>query len=226
MNREPAAAINSLMTTRLRPLPLLSAALVCGHLAGCAASATGPLATEADPATATPAYWIAQPATEAVTHSDYDALWEAARSTARWRGFRIDRQDYRGGVLMTHPLASKQAFEVWRKDVVTLPGVAESTLATVRRIVRFDIAEQEDGTYACVPKVVVERYAQTERRITSVTQYRESFSTEEGMFGSRERDKGVNIPVNYWYAIGRDAALERDLAAGIRGRLPDRVASR
>jgi hypothetical protein len=213
-------------TIRLRLIPLLLAGLACGHLAGCSASGTGPLATDAGPETATPAYWVAQPATETVVHGDYDALWEAARGAARWRGFRADRQDYRGGVIMTHPLVSKQAFEVWRRDVVALPDLAEATLATVRRIVRFEIAEREDGTYACVPKVVVERYAQTERRITSVTQYRESFSTEEGVLGSRERDKGVNIPVTYWYAIGRDAALERELAEGIRARLPDRVATR
>ena len=214
------------MTNGPRLLPLLFAALACGHLVSCASNNTGTLATEADPETARPAYWLAQPATETVTFGDYDALWEAAQSAARWRGFRIDRQDYRGGVLMTRPLASKQAFEVWRRDVVTIPDIAESTLATVRRTVRFEIDEQDDGTFACVPKVLVERYAQTERRITSVTQYRESFSNEAGVFGSRERDKGVDIPVMYWYAIGRDAALERDLAAAIRGRLPDRMASR
>ena len=153
-------------------------------------------------------------------------MWDACRGAARWRGFRVDRMDYRGGLMITHPLTSKQFFEVWRRDVATLPDLAESTLATMRRIVRFEIVKRDDGTYACVPKVLVERYAQTERRITSVTQYRESFSGEPGVFGSRERDKGVNVPDVYWYATGRDEALERELAEGMRARLPDEVARR
>lgn len=195
-------------------------------LPGCATVERSPALTQSDTALATPAYWLRQPATEAVTHGDYDQLWEACRSAARWRGFRVDRTDYRGGVMVTYPLVSRQFFEVWRRDVVTLPDLAESSLATVRRIVRFEIEKRDDGSFACVPKVLVERYAQTERRITSVTQYRESFSSEPGVLGSRERDKGINVPVTYWYATGRDDALERELAEGIRARLPDEVASR
>lgn len=213
------------MKTRRRTLALL-AALACGQLPGCSSPASRPLATDADPALATAAHWLGQPATETVTHPDYDDLWDACRATARWRGFRVDRTDYRGGLLVTHPLTSKQVFELWRRDVVTLPDVAESTLATTRRIVRFEIRKQPDGGYACVPKVLVERYAQSERRITSVTQYRESFSSGEGILGSRERDKGFDVPVTYWYAIARDAALERVLAEGVRARLPREVASR
>ncbi|CAA9431561.1 MAG: hypothetical protein AVDCRST_MAG64-3531 [uncultured Phycisphaerae bacterium] len=212
-------------TMRVRTLTLV-ALLACGALPGCSTSAPGPRATDADPALATAAHWLAQPATETVTHDDYDALWDACREAARWRGFRVDRADYRGGLMLTHPLTSKQFFEVWRRDVATLPDVAESSLATMRRVVRFEIKKGEDGTYACVPKALVERYAQTERRITSVTQYRESFSTEEGMFGSRERDRGVEVPVTYWYATGRDEVLERALAEGVRSRLRGRVASR
>lgn len=197
-----------------------------GGSPGCSNSAGGPRATDADPKLATAAHWLAQPATDTVTHGDYDALWEACTGAARWRGFRVDRTDYRRGVMVTHPLASKQFFEVWRRDVSTFSDLAESTLATMRRTIRFEIERRDDGTFACVPKVLVERYAQTERRITSVTQYRESFSNVPGVLGSRERDKGVNVPVVYWYATGRDEVLERQLAEGIRARLPDEVASR
>jgi hypothetical protein len=214
------------MTKQLSTSVLLLAALACGSVAGCSNSTGGPRATNADPKLATAAHWLAQPATDTVTYGDYDALWEACSGAARWRGFRVDRIDYRGGVMVTHPVTSKQFFEVWRRDVATLPDLAESSLATMRRIIRFEIAKRDDGTFACVPKVLVERYAQTERRITSVTQYRESFSNEQGVFGSRERDKGVNVPIVYWYATGRDEVLERHLADAIRARLPDEVASR
>ena len=201
--------------------------LVGAVLAGCSRVEQSPALAQRDSKIATPAYWLGQPATETVAHGDYDQLWEACRDAARWRGFRIDRTDYRGGVMVSHPLTSKQFFELWRRDVVTLPDLTESSLATVRRTVRFEIARGEDGTFACVPKVLVERYAQTERRITSVTQYRESFSNEPGVFGNRERDKGVNVPDVYWYATARDTTLERELAAAIRARLPaEEVASR
>ncbi len=193
--------------------------------AGCSTSATSPALTQGDPALATQAHWIAQPAVATVQHDDYDRLWEACRQTARWRGFQIDRADYRNGLLVSRPLISKQLFEVWRRDTMRVSDMAESTLATIRRIVRFEISKQEDGTFACVPKVVIERYTSTERRITTVTQYRESFSIEPEQ-GSREKDKGVNVPDTYWYATGRDAVLEKDLAEGIRSRVRGMAAGR
>jgi hypothetical protein len=174
---------------------------------------------------ATQAHWIARPATASVAYDDYDELWEAAIGAARWRGFRIDRTDYRNGLLVTRPLSSKQLFEPWRRDVATLPDMAESTLASIRRIVRFEIAKRDDDTFELVPKVLVERFTSTERRITSVTQYRESFSIEVGQ-GSRERDKGVNIPETYWYTTDRDDAMERQLADAVRSRLRGAVARR
>ena len=219
--REPPTV--TAMAVRLRAMLL---ALAWSSLSGCSSSPDARPATETDAALARPAHWISQPAVATVTHNGYDQLWEACHGAARWRGFRIDRADYRGGLIVSHPLTSKQAFEVWRRDVVTLPAIAESTLATMRRTARFEITEQADGSFACVPKVVIERYSSSERRITSVTQYRESFSIEPGMMGSRERDRGIDIPITYWYATGRDEALERELAAAIRGRLPKAVASR
>jgi hypothetical protein len=195
---------------------------VIGHcvalVAGCSNVEQSPALTQTDVKLSQPAYWIALPAADTVTHDDYDQLWEAAVDAARWHGFRVDRSDYRNGLLITHPVVSKQIFELWRRDVATLPDMTESTLATMRRIVRFEIAKGDDGTFACVPKVLVERFTSTERRITSVTQYRESFNILPGL-GSRERDKGVNIPETYWYTTARDEELERQLAEGIRSRL-------
>jgi hypothetical protein len=140
--------------------------------------------------------------------------------TARWRQFKVDRTDYRNGILTTLPLESKQFFELWRRDVVDIHSLAESSLISTRRLVRFEIAKADESgnSFRCVPKVLVERYSSTEKRITSVTRYRESFDIEPNQ-GSRERDKGVNIPETYWYTIGRDAALERALAEGVESRL-------
>ena len=207
------------MTTAPLLLALLALAAGCSHVE------QSPSITETTKETATKSYWIDQPATDTVAHDDYDELWEAAADTARWRGFRVDRTDYRGGLLTTWPLASKQIFEPWKRDVLTMPDLAESTLASMRRIIRFEIARLDDGTFQCTPKVLVERYSSSERRITSVTQYRESFSIETEQ-GSKERDKGYDLPFTYWYTTGRDEALEKVLADGIRSRLRGAVARR
>ena len=152
-------------------------------------------------------------------------MWEACIGAARWRGYRADRQDYRNGVLMTMPLVSKQLYEPWRRDVATMGDMTESTLATLRRIVRFEIKTLDDGSFECVPKVVIERYSSAERRITSITQYRETFSINTAE-GNRERDRGVNIADTYWYATGRDAELEERLADAVQSRVRKMVASR
>jgi hypothetical protein len=128
-------------------------------------------------------------------------------------------------MFQTHPVISKQAFEPWRRDVATLPDLTESTLATVRRIVRFEIGKRDDGTFECVPKVVVERYSSAERRITTITKYRETFSIATAQ-GNKERDRGVELADTYWYAIRRDEAMEKQLADAVRSRVRDAVASR
>src|SRR5207245_5438405 len=64
----------------------------------------------------------------------------------------LDREDYREGLLTTLPLVSKQSFEIWRRDVVTVPAIAQSTLATFRRTVRFQFSKREDGGYIAAPR--------------------------------------------------------------------------
>ena len=69
----------------------------------------------------------------------------------------LDRQDFRAGVITTKPLVSKQFWELWRNDVVTLSDMANSSLATHRRTLRFDIDRKDAGGYVATPRVVVER---------------------------------------------------------------------
>lgn len=193
--------------------------------AGCSTVERSPAFTQTDVKLTSQAHWIAEPANATVAHDDYDELWEAAIGAARWHGFRPDRLDYRNGLLITFPMVSKQVFEIWKRDTATIPDLTESTLATVRRTLRFEIEKRPDGGFECVPKVLVERFSEVERRITSVTQYRESFSIMENQ-GSRERDKGFLVPDAYWYTTGRDAALEKQLADGIQSRVRGMVARR
>lgn len=203
----------------------VSSLLAAGPLGGCTHVDQSPAITETDQKLAEPEHWLAQPANASVTHDNYDELWVACLEAARYRGFKADSLNYREGILTTQPLISKQIFEVWRRDVAAIGDQVESTLATERRIVRFEIVRESDEQFRCVPKVLVQHYAALERRITAIQRYREAFSITN-VQGSKERDRGIDIPIEYWYTTGRDAAMEKQLAGAVEGRAKDAVASR
>jgi hypothetical protein len=213
------------MDGMLKRSAIVGAALGLAALAGCTHVAESPALTQTDRTLAQPAHWLAQPANASAGHDNYDALWEACVEAARHRGFRPDRLNYREGILTTQPLVSKQIFEVWRRDVVTIGDQVESSLATERRIIRFEISRESESEFRCVPKVLVEHYAAAERRITAIQRYREAFSITN-VQGSKERDRGLDIPPEYWYVTGRDAAMEKQLAAAIESRVRGAVAQR
>jgi hypothetical protein len=204
----------------------------CATLGGCVGDpsnrgAVEP-ATHVDAATTQPAHWLEQPARK-VASSDFDQLWSACEETARDFLFTLDRTDYRGGVLTTRPLTSRQWFEVWRPEVRTLDDFAESSVTTVRRTARFEFDRLDDGSFVVSPKVLVERQAVAERRITSSALYRGIFARvrdrDDRPRGTRESDVGVLLPARYWYPTARDPALEAALADSIRNKLA-RFASR
>ena len=198
---------------RVGAVPLLM--LVAGLLAGCASRDAA--RRELPPESAAPEYWLRRPAVAHASDGNFDRLWNACRRAVQSRSFVVDRVDLRGGVMTTFPQVSKQIFEFWRNDAGSFPAVMESTIGTVRRYVRVEIVRRDDGTYEATPKVVVERYAQSERRVTSVARYTEVFAWDPSQQGSRERDRlGADLPPAYWYAIGRDEPLERQIAADVR----------
>jgi hypothetical protein len=175
-------------------------------------------ATSIDPKFADSEYWFRQPAKEIVQADNYDKLWNACEITALNTGFVIDRFDYRTGLLATKPLVSKQFFEVWRTDVVDFKSQADADTTTHRRTARFQIHKLNNGKYACEIKAVVEHYAMAERRITAVYQYLDAFSVHR-QYETQTADDGTPLRVEYWYAERRDDALERSLAAKLRGYL-------
>jgi hypothetical protein len=121
--------------------------------------------------------------------------------------------------MTTAPVVSKQIFEPWRRDTGTFHELMISTLDTVRRTIRFDFERAEDGSYVARPKVLVERLSQIQRRITSASEYTLVFSAPGANITT---DQGLIIAARYWYAIGRDEALERDLADSVRDKVKDR----
>jgi hypothetical protein len=201
----------------------ITSALLALLLNGCIMGKQHPAATQpataADPKSIQNSYWMDKPATMQLTGNDFDRLWLACQSAIQDHSFTIDRSDYREGILSSLPLDSKQAYEVWRSDVVDLHGLVQSSLATVRRTVRFDIRHLPDGSYEARPKVLVERLSTLNKRITSVTQYREAFSLTLQDLRLSAEEEGSDIPPQYWYPIGRDDAMERQLVDSVRRRL-------
>lgn len=164
-------------------------------------------------------FWFAKPAVTSVACSNYDSLWSHVAQVALADGFAIDREEYRNGLLTTKPLVSAQIFEPWRQDVGDLYGSVQSTISTVRRTIHFDVRRLPDGSFAAVPKVLIERHALAERRITSVTEYLDVFQTNRPL-DQEYTEEGVLLLPDYWYAIGRDYSLERKLAEQLKAHLP------
>jgi hypothetical protein len=161
------------------------------------------------------------PSRPTVTARSFDFLWASCEDTAREFGFTLDRQDYRGGVITTVPLISKQFFEVWRNDVRTIGDVANSSLATYRRTLRFEIVRNSNGTFTVTPSVTIERYVQSEQPITSSVYLRNAFRSRRGRaaIGSPEADRGIILPSRYWYVTGTDEAVEAAVAKRLARKL-------
>jgi hypothetical protein len=202
-------------------------ALLSALAAGCITRPQNPAATQpatvVDAATTQPSYWLDQPASASASASDFERLFVAAEDALRELQFRIDRIDYRAGLLTTRPMVSKQFFELWRADAQTWDDVTESSIATIRRTVRIDFTRTEDGFYHATPRVLIERQTLAEQRITSAVSYRRVFSGEinpqRRARGTRESDVGIALPSRYWTPTGRDAALEQMLARSVQQRV-------
>src|SRR4051794_16471836 len=125
--------------------------------------------------------------------------------------------------MTTVPLTSAQWFEPWRSDIRTLDDLGESSIATYRRTIRFEFTREQDGTFKCFPKVLVEREATAEQRITSVVNYhgvfRRPIKTRDRPTGTRESDEGIVLPYRYWYPTGRDQKLEAALVDSLQKKL-------
>jgi hypothetical protein len=177
-----------------------------------------PMVTKVDPVQAQPDYWWNRPAVASVSNPDFEKLWSACKGELYVRLFPVDREEYREGFLTSEPMVSKQIFEVWRNDAISLHDQAESSLGTIRRTVHFEVARQPDGTYQATPKVLIERYASAERRLTAITQYHSAFSGPR-TYNDAPDQSGEPAAADYWYPLRRDTDLEKVMADSIRHRL-------
>ena len=172
---------------------------------------TQPIATDIDPELATTAYWLSQPASASVVGVSYDRLFAACDHVLRQRRFIVDRTDFRDGILSSRPLISQQIWEPWRDDVGSLSGQTKSSLATYRRTVQWTIQPGENDQFIATPRVVIERFSAEPARITTVTSYR---SAANSVAAQTKLDSPIlsAVTTSRWYAVGRDTALEGELA--------------
>jgi hypothetical protein len=170
-------------------------------------------------ATTQRSHWTTGPASITVQDPSFEKLWTAAEDTAREYGFRLDRKDRRAGILTTEPVTSKQLFELWRRDTGTAAQAADNTLDSYRRCIHFEF-QKIAGGYSIIPRVVIERYTQAEQPITSSAYLRSIYGAQRfPPQGTHESDRALYLPRAYWYATGRDYALEDDLAHSILKKL-------
>jgi hypothetical protein len=193
---------------------------------GCIGAPMHPATTQpvtiTDTATTQPDYWWIQPSPGVAIYDSFATLFKTAENVSRDYGFKIDRVDYRTGILTTEPLVSAQIWEPWRPDIQSFGAVQGSTAATIRRTIRWEFRRNDDGTFEVSPKVLVERQTVQERRITNVALYRGAYTKEDPRDiprGTKESDEGFTIPPKYWYSIGRDPKLETVLAKEVSKRL-------
>jgi hypothetical protein len=191
-------------------LPLAPAVLLLvTFLAGCTQRPDYAQDREA----ATISFWLDRDDAAFVRGEDYDALWTGAIAVLRRFGFETDLADYRGGRIVTRPRDSGQFFEPWRDELRTAGDVLESSLTATRRRVHIDF-ERDGDAFTATPRVVVERLALGERRITDATAFGGTLGT------GRQRRRAIDEPSPDlgWFPIGRDPALERTLARGLTTR--------
>jgi hypothetical protein len=193
---------------------------------GCLDGPQNPASTQpvtiSDVATTQPEYWYAQPSPASAVYDSFATLFKTCENVCRDFGFKIDRVDYRTGILTTEPLESAQFFEPWRADVQRYRDSRNATVASIRRTARFEFKRNDDGTFEVSPKVLLEREANQERRITNVALYKGSYRAEDPRdlpSGTKETDEGFDYPPHYWYSVGRDPSLEIKLAKEVSKRL-------
>jgi hypothetical protein len=212
------------MTAR-HAIAYAASSLVALTLLGCITGRQDPAATQPataiDLATTQPSYWLDRPGVAEVRDRDFDALFEAAKDVVRGYQLAIDRIDYRAGVITSVPEVSKQFFEVWRGDAGTAYEAMANTAGAIRRTIRFEVARNPGDTFTLVPKVLVERQSIFERRVTDVSQYRFAFSGPARAQPARtavalDPDTYQDVPVKYWYPVGRDLAMEKQVAERVR----------
>lgn len=149
--------------------------------------------------------------TRFVYRATYENVYDQARLILNRFNFRLDRQDFRLGVLTTQPLPSSHLIEPWRPDHASTKNAVENTLHDQRRTVRITISKApKPDFYEIAVQVIVER----------ATNPTEGLGGPIFVEGSGFGRNALTLRSDYitsdtggprWTPIGRDTQLERKL---------------
>ncbi len=139
------------------------------------------------------------------------AVHASAIEVLRDRGFEIERNDYRFGVITTKPKEAPTAAEFWIDDPTTPAQHSADTLNAHQRTVRVRV-EKDKSRYTLTVEVLVERLQRPARYLThSATG---QLSAEYAATPTHLSDRGLDGP--YAQMLTRDPHLERRLTDAIR----------
>ncbi|MGN6368364.1 MAG: hypothetical protein ACTHN5_08905 [Phycisphaerae bacterium] len=149
-----------------------------------------------------------------IYHASYDNIWQQAMKLLTDCGFRLDRKDYRLGILTTQPLPSAQFVEPWKPEQTTFKNAMENTINMQQRTVRLSISKVPDKPdfYEIAIEVLVERQNNPIETIGGPV------FVEGSGFGraqvSLRSDYTPAVTKNIsptWYVVGHDPNLEHKL---------------
>ena len=160
-----------------------------------------------------------QPRTEA--ERNFESYWQASLAVLRARHFRIDLQDRRRGLIVTHPMVAKQFFEFWRDDAATNYDLIEGSLQTVYLVARVQVDRIDPNRpdYELAVDVQRIRSDQVERRDPGAAGWRSSYQRRRDSAGDRPEDDEVGSMVR----LGGDDALADELLVEIEGEVMMRM---
>lgn len=171
-----------------------------------------------------------------VDTSEYDLIFQAAMDVLQNQGYRLDRHDYRFGVVTTYPKVSPTLGEPWYSDNTTAQQAVASTVNYQRRRVNIRLVPDPEATAAAAKQLTAEQAIASSsanplpggylldaqvliEQVETPLRYLTG-STASGRIARDLRDapadlKERNIKENYWRVIGRDTGLEQKLMADI-----------
>ncbi len=142
-----------------------------------------------------------------------DAVWLACKEELRDRGFEIDFQNRKLGVIETRPLLSRQWFEFWKKDVVDARSLARSSTQTTNRIVSINISGDNDNQ---IVKCTVNVNKQFSSSIggSAAVRAEDNYYITTNMLEKKDLDRKT-----IWQPAGNDSALEQAILRSIKARV-------
>ena len=159
----------------------------------------------------TPVAQMPQPATEA--ERNFEAYWQSSLDVLREYRFRIDFQDRRRGLIVTHPMVAKQFFEFWRRDAGTSYDLLEGSLQTVYLVasVQLTRAEPDKPDYELAVNVQRVRSDEIEPRAPGAAGWRASYQRQGGTGGDRPAEEQEGSMVR----LGADEPLADQILVDI-----------